>query len=109
MPFVLSKKQRTFRRKVTVDLPNDLGTYDRSEFWANFRLVEGEELEALRKAPQVECLEKVLVGWSDLVDDDENEVPYDPVNRSALLAVPQARLALFMEFWSSLIKAREGN
>jgi hypothetical protein len=109
MPFVLSKKPQTFRRKVTVDTPNDTGTYDRSEFMATFRRVDSEELDALKNDPQVECLEKVFVGWSDLVDDNNEQVPYDPVNRAALLAVPQARLAIFLEFWNSIFKAREGN
>lgn len=108
MPFVLAQKP-SYRTKVEVDLPNELGTYDSSSFMARFKNVSQDELERLRDKSQLEVLKEVLIGWDDMLDESKNPVPYDEVNRTALLAIPQARIATFFAFWGSIFKAREKN
>ena len=108
MAFKITQKP-TFISRVTVETPNQKGGFDKSPFNAEFRRCGMDEIEELRKLPQKEVLEKVLVGWSDLIDDDNQPVDFNEDNLRALLNIPPALLALGAAFWESLFKAREKN
>lgn len=99
----------TFKTRVEVLTANLKGGHDRSTFTAEFMRCDMEELEELRSIPQVEVLRKKLVGWSELVDDENSPVDYNQETLTALLRIPEAVDGLRYAFWSSIIKAREKN
>ncbi|MDF3024803.1 MAG: hypothetical protein K0R10_2164 [Alphaproteobacteria bacterium] len=108
MAFKLTQKP-TFVSRVTVETPNQKGGFDRSAFNVEFRRAGMDEIEELKKLPGKEVMEKVLVGWSELLDDDNQPVDFNDDNLRALLNIPPALLAMSAAFWESLFKAREKN
>jgi hypothetical protein len=100
----------TYKTKIVVELPNEHGKIDKSDFMAEFKRTDVEKLEELRKTPnQKEVMEEVLVGWSGLLDESNQDVPFNPVNRDMLFRIPQALAATVDGFWGSIFKAREKN
>ena len=99
----------TFKTRVEVHTPNLKGGHDKSTFMAEFMRCDMEELEELRSLPQVDVLRKKLVGWSDLVDEENNPVDFNQDTLVALLRIPEAVDGLRYAFWSSIIRAREKN
>lgn len=99
----------TYKSKIVVETPNDNGKFDKSDFMAEFTRVSFDDLDELRKLPQKEVLEKVLVGWSGLLDENGEAVNFNPLNMVIILQIPQAFTALYEGFWSSIFKAKEKN
>jgi len=99
----------TYSVPVNVETPNEKGTFDKSKFTANFKRCDIDQLDELRKLSQRDVLKEVLVGWSNLVDKEKQEVPFTPVTRDVVLQIPQALFALAEAFWGSIHKAKEKN
>lgn len=109
MAFKLAKKP-TFISRVKVFTPNSKGGHDKSEFNGIFKLVNKmEELEDLRNLPQREVMEKVLVGWNEFLDDDDNEIEFNEVTLQGMLSDAQALSGLRQAFWGNILKAPEKN
>ncbi|WP_194720823.1 hypothetical protein [Noviherbaspirillum malthae] len=108
MAFKIALKP-SYKQKIVVETPNENGRIDKSDFMAEFKRVDMDEIEELRKLPQKEVLQEVLIGWTGLLDENNQDVPYNEVNRMALLKIPQAFEALATGFWASIFKAREKN
>jgi hypothetical protein len=108
MAFKITQKP-TFISRVTVETPNLKGGFDKSHFNVEFKRCGMDEIEELKKVPQKEVLEKVVVGWSELLDDDNAAVDFNETNLQALLNISPALIALGEAFWTSLFKAREKN
>jgi hypothetical protein len=109
MPFKIALTP-TYKVKVFVEIPNDKGSVDKSDFLAEFKRVDMKELEALRAVEgQDNVLREVLVGWSGLLDADNAEVPYNPATLEGFLLIPAAQLATVNAFWKSIFKAGEKN
>lgn len=108
MAFKIALKP-SYKTKIIVETPNDNGRMDKSDFMAEFKRVDMNEIDELRKLPQKEVLQQVLVGWSGLLDESNQEVLFNEGNRESLLNIPQAFAALAESFWASIFKAREKN
>ena len=108
MAFKIAQKA-SYKVSVKVQTPNDNNGFDTSEFKAEFRRVGMQELDQLRELSQREVMEKVLVGFADLLDADNKELDFNELNLKALLDIPQAQLALTEAFWGSIFKAKEKN
>jgi len=108
MAFKLAQNP-TYTVTVKVSTPNDKDTFDTSEFKAKFKRVKFSELESLREKTQVDVIREVLVGFSNLLDDDNKEVDFNESTLNALLEIPQALAALSESFWTSIFKAKEKN
>lgn len=100
---------KTYKSKIIVEILNAHGKHEKSDFMAKFTHVSMDELDELRKLPQKEVLQQVLVGWSGLLDEGNGEVFFNETNMAALLAIPQAFAALTEAFWASIFKAKEKN
>ncbi|HEX8603490.1 MAG TPA: hypothetical protein VF774_12665 [Pseudoduganella sp.] len=99
----------TYAVAVNVETPNEKGTFDKSKFTATFKRSDIDQLDELRKLSQRDVLKDVLVGWSGLVDEHDENVPFSPGTRDAVLQIPQALFALAEAFWGSIHKAKEKN
>lgn len=108
MAFKIAQKP-TYKTAVKVYTPNDNSGFDTSEFKAEFKRVGMDELEVLKELTQVEVMQKVLVGFSDLTDEDNKPLDFNEVNLNSLLDIPQALTALKEAFWASIFKAKEKN
>jgi hypothetical protein len=108
MAFKIALKP-SYKTKIFVEIPNENGRVDKSDFMAEFKRVDMDELEELRKLPQREVLDQVLIGWGSLLDEENKEVPFNDANRAALLKIPQAFAATAEGFWKSIYTAKEKN
>jgi hypothetical protein len=108
MAFKLAKNP-TFSVKVEVMTPNDRAGFDRSTLVAKFRRPGVDESIELQKLQPREAMEKVLVGWDDFLDDDDQPVPFGPDTVWAILSDPAALIALNDAFWATAIKAKTKN
>jgi len=99
----------TFSTKVTVNVPNDKGGYDKSTFTAKFKRPTNEEREDLRKLSNEELVRRQLVGW-DLVDADTGEaVPFSTEEMEALLTIEPTAWSTALAFWETVNGARAKN
>lgn len=108
MAFKISQKP-TFITRVTVETPNQKGGFDTSHFNAEFKRIGMDVMEELRGKKQAEVLREMLVGWTDLLDDANEQVPFNDDNIVVLLNIPQALAGLSEAFWGSIFKAKEKN
>jgi len=94
---------------VKVSMPNDKDGFDTSEFKAKFKRVSFSELDKLREKTQLEVVKEVVLGYSGLLDENNQEVDFNEDNLNALTSIPQALAALSETFWLSIFKAKEKN
>lgn len=99
----------TYCTKITVELLNKQGRYEKSDFMAEFKRLNGDQLNDVRELPQRDVLKEVLVGWSGLIDENNDDVPFNAATFEAVLAIPQAFAALAQGYWDSIYKAKEKN
>ena len=99
----------TYKVKIIVDIPNERGKFDQSDFMAEFLRCDFDRLNNLQEKSIAEVMHEMLIGWSGLVDSAGNELPYNEANKTALLKIPQALQALGHHYWSTIFKAREKN
>ncbi|WP_288637042.1 hypothetical protein [uncultured Oxalobacter sp.] len=99
----------TYKVKIIVDIPNEQGKFDQSDFMAEFLRCDFDRLNDLQTKSIAEVMHEMLIGWSGLVDSAGNELPYNEANKTALLKIPQALQALGHHYWSTIFKAREKN
>ncbi len=94
---------------VKVSMPNDKDGFDTSEFKAKFKRPSTEEIKKFGDKTKEEVVKEYLVGFTNLLDENNQEVDFNEDNLNALIAIPQALDALFQTFQTTLFKAREKN
>lgn len=107
MGFNLSRTP-TYKKEITVHMPNEKGGFDAEKFTAHFKRFDTEELDELRKKTGKEVLDAALVGWSDMFDNGQ-PVEFSEERRAAMYKIPQALAATLDAFWASIFKAKQGN
>lgn len=99
-------KKPTFSATAEVFTPNDRCGHDRSTLTVKFLRTTREELDELRKIPQVDVLRQKLTGWDDFQDEEGNNLEFNPENLEILLNIPEALYGLSLAFWDSVVKAK---
>ena len=125
MAFVL-KQSDSYRWPVSFKLPTDGGKREKQSFEAEFkrlpqsrimqiqtqaqRLIkaaeDGEQIEGIS---DLSVADEVLVGWSGIVDEDGEEVPFSKANKAALLEVPMLAASLIQSYFESLVEEKRKN
>lgn len=125
MAFVL-KQSDSYRWPVSFKLPTDGGKREKQSFEAEFkrlpqsrimeiqtqaqRLIkaaeDGEQMEGIS---DLSVADEVLVGWSGIVDEDGEEVPFSKANKAALLEVPMLAASLIQSYFESLVEEKRKN
>lgn len=100
MTFKIAQSEH-YAQKISVGLPDEKGRIARSEFKVTFVRCNNDRLDELRAMIGRDVLKAVVIGWTDLVDDDDQPVPFSDANLDALMQIPQAADALIDGFWSS--------
>ena len=107
-------RDRTFRTKVTVTVP-DGDTVQSSSFTAHFRALSTDDLAEHRLGTieeQDAYLAAFLVGWEGLIDDlDGVEKPFEfsEANRRQLISDVFVRRALLDAYAQAMVGAKLGN
>lgn len=108
MAFRLTQKP-TFKARVTVTLPNLKGGFDTSQFMGEFKRCTTDEILEYEKDRALSFLPKVLVGWSEMIGDADELVPYNDENLHTLLQISNALIGVRDAFWDAVRKAPEKN
>lgn len=108
MAFRLTKTPH-FSARVTVLTPTERATFSREAFTVKFRRTDVDESIELQKLTPREAMERVIVGWEEFLDEENQPVPFNDATRWALLSQPHALIAINDAFWNTLAKAREKN
>ena len=125
MAFVL-KQSSSYSWPVTIRMPADGGKREKQSFEAEFKrlpqsriaeiqaqaqkLVKAAEAgEQLDGISDVTVADEVLVGWSGILDEDGDEVPYTETNKDILLEVPLMAASLVQAYFASLTDEKRKN
>lgn len=125
MAFVL-KQSSSYSWPVTIRMPADGGKREKQSFEAEFKrlpqsriaeiqaqaqkLVKAAEAgEQLDGISDVTVADEVLVGWSGILDEDGEEVPYTETNKAILLEVPLMAASLVQAYFASLTDEKRKN
>lgn len=115
MAFRLAMKP-TFGARVNVEVLNEKGILEKSQFLASFTRYTVDELEALKARWIVEgandpiwIAREVLVGWKEMVADDGTVAEFNEENKAFLLSIPPAAAAVQQAFWDNIVTARAKN
>lgn len=125
MAFVLDLSD-SYRWPVAVDVPED-GRHKTMKFDGEFARLPQDRINALYSAMQArlvamqagestadliddrEIAEEVLVGWSNILDADGEEVPYSEAIKAKLLNVPKVAASIVTAWGDSLQGAKRKN
>ena len=125
MAFIL-KQSSSYSWPVTIRMPADGGKREKQSFEAEFKrlpqsriaeiqamaqkLVKAAEAgEQLDGISDVSVADEVLVGWSGILDEDGEEVPYSETNKAILLEVPLMAASLVQAYFASLTDEKQKN
>ena|ERR1044072_8660103 len=101
----------TFRREVTVHVPDGDGTR-KETIKATYRVIPSSEIDAAKFTTgegTKEFLRTAIVTLDDLVDKAKQTVAYDDKVRDLVLDLPYVRVALCNTYLDEVSKATEGN
>lgn len=102
-------KEPTFQHTVKVRVPVDGGFEDQS-LKVTFRVLpNGQFSNAGGVEGQIEDMRKAIVSMDDLVDGENNPVPFSDELKEQLIAVSYVRLALVQAYIDAVAGARTGN
>jgi hypothetical protein len=126
MAFVL-KQSDTYSWPVSFDIPVDGGRHEKQTFDAELkrlpqsRIIEIQEsvqkrLSALQRDDDTdgmitdqEIADEILVGWSGVLDDKAEEVPFSEKAKAQLMNVPTVTAAIVSAYFASLSGAKRKN
>jgi len=98
-----------FTRRVTVFVPSDGGHIPQT-FSVTFRVLDDEQLGGTDGVEaQKDSLRKVIVKMDELIDDNDEAIPYSDGIRDQLLGLSYVRLALLKTYVSAVTKMKSGN
>ena len=122
MAFVL-KQKNSFPWPVSLLLPGDGGRRELSTFKAEFKVLSQSRLNEIGRiaravekgeAPEDEIsaqdlAQEMLIGWSDVKDDDGKDVPFSEFALAQLLEIPTAAAQIVRTYYESYEDAKRKN
>lgn len=101
----------TFAAKVTVNIPNDKGGFDKSTFTAIFKRPSADDVATLRESgmSNEDLVRKQLVNWEMKDEDTGEDVPFNKAELEAALQIFPTPLATALAFWETVNGARSKN
>jgi len=79
----IRKKKKTFKWPVVVREPSEIkvGEYDENHFIGIFNRLDRDAYEkALALNDEFKMLQKMIIGWEDITDEDGNEIAFNEKN-----------------------------
>jgi hypothetical protein len=105
----------TYTAQVKVDIPSDNGKTVPKAFGAVFKRLSQSELDgvsdrlAAKELTDSGLIDEVMVGWSDVQDEDGTVLEFNDKNLAALLDVFPVRPTLVKTFFASIAGAKTKN
>ena len=126
MAFVL-KQSDTYTWPVTFDIPVDGGRHEKQTFDAELKRLPQSRIIEIQDAVQKrltaiqrdedtdglitdqEIANEILVGWSGILDDKGEDVPFSEKAKAQLMDVPTVTASIVTAYFSSLQGAKRKN
>jgi hypothetical protein len=88
---------------VFVEQPVSGGKTERSELTAKFKILTDSEFEKLanKATTDVELINGFLIGWSQWLDEKDQEIPFNKTNLKHLIGYPFVKNALMKAYNSA--------
>ncbi|KQT37676.1 hypothetical protein [Methylophilus sp. Leaf414] len=105
----------TYQTSVSVEIPNDGGSVDKSTFSVKFKRYSVLELEGddgkggFRQLSQPEVLRQAVTGWGGISSDDGTVFDFSADNLEIMMRIPQVLKALAEAFWTTQYGAKQKN
>lgn len=121
MAFVLKQKP-TYLWPVPLEIPVDGGRKEKATFDGEFRRLPQSRInEIIKLAKAMEfgrnsedeelddktAAKEILAGWSGVVDDDGNEIPYSDSSLNQLLEIPTVGAQIIRAWFESMEVAKK--
>ncbi|OON62282.1 hypothetical protein B0920_02045 [Massilia sp. KIM] len=120
--FQISAVNQTYFTPIKVLVPNGDGTGTEYKFKAQFKRLPQEELDDLyrRLNPEKlnegeepltddEVLDRVMVGWADVLDKDGEPLEFNEQNLAIVKNISPTRAVLVVSFFDSMKTAKRKN
>ena len=74
----IRRKSKAYPWPVEVKRPSETnaGEFETDTFTVKFKRLTKKELNAFTEAEEDKALEKIVVGWSDITEEDGTEIPF---------------------------------
>jgi hypothetical protein len=106
--FKIAKNSETYTWPVEVQVPTNGGRFTTATFDAIFKVIPQSEIDAAIEAAQeggntdAALLGKVWLGWSGVLDEDDQPLGYSEDAKRALLDIPYVRIAVTRAYFASI-------
>ena len=105
----IRRKVYSYKWPVNVRFPTDGGVYKSETFTATFCRMKKQELESLDEIGDDVFLEKILLGWEDINDEDGKPVVCSKSNKAELMEDPYWRRSVIEAYFASYNEASAKN
>jgi hypothetical protein len=106
MSFV-AKKVASFKWPVSVSVPND-GKYESHTFTAVFKSLKKSEIDSLEN-DDAKFIKGVLLGWEDVLDENNEEIPFNKENLAAMIDDIRWSVAVIRTYYKCINDVVEKN
>ena len=78
----IRRKSKAYPWPVEVKRPSETnaGEFEIDKFIIKFKRLTKKELNAFTEAEEDKALEKIVLGWSDITEEDGTEIPFTKAN-----------------------------
>ena len=114
MGFVL-KQSSDYVWPVTVELPTDGGRFSKHTFDAKFQRLPQKRINIIIEQIRVNEIDddtlcrEVLIGWTGIKDDNDEEIPFSESSLNVVLNVQAVAAAVVSAWFESLAKGKRKN
>ncbi len=117
---LILKKEDVWSWPVNFSMPVDDGKHEKVKFKCKFKRIKQTEVEKYQQKFTTtdlkvmfeaarECAKKVVVGWTDVMDEEGNQIEYNEANLNELLEIPTLAIAVSTAYINSLTEAKRKN
>ena len=78
----IRRKSKAYPWPVEVKRPSETnpGEFETDKFTIKFKRLAKKELNAFTEAEEDKALEKIVLGWSEITEEDGTEIPFTKAN-----------------------------
>tara|TARA_A100000164_G_scaffold302071_1_gene277457 strand:- start:481 stop:813 length:333 start_codon:yes stop_codon:yes gene_type:complete len=78
----IRRKSKAYPWPVEINRPSETnaGEFDTETFTIKFKRLNRKELDGFTEAQEDKALEKIVLGWSEISEEDGTEIPFTKAN-----------------------------
>ena len=107
----IRRKSKAYPWPVEIKRPSETnaGEFETEKFTIKFKRLSKKELDAFSKADEDKALEKIVVGWSDISEEDGTEIHFTKTNLKEFSEDIDFVAGVVEAFQAFYSKGKEGN